>query len=557
MQFHEFAPHELSWAARDEKSVSKFGADPSTWEASDVREAICRVRGIPLVEIETEHVDPVAFKSLIQTCRRYRFLPTYSHEMVLVVAMVNPWDEAVLVRIRQVTHQEVRVVGISETAYNRVLAHATEVMFRREQEEKEARGKVVARVVERPISWPLRTKPARAVVEDLVQLSADLGASDILLTPGEHWLDVRIKASGKTEVLPPIERRFAQPFLRAFKEMAGMSVRETKGIQKGKADMSIAGKGEYELRIETAPMVYGESLVARLQNRREQLDRMLRLPFTGKNLEIVTAALKQKQGFFVTTGPVNSGKSTLLYSCLRQIDPNTHNIRTLEDPPEINLPWTGQIPVDDKTDVNFQAGLKSLLRQSPDVILLGEIRSPEVCGTAIEAVFTGHLVFATIHATDAVGVVPRLLDLGVSGHKIAGALLLVVGQRLVPRLCPDCRSKVSVTDEIAKHFELHNVPVPPHIYEPVGCPLCDNTGIRGRVPLFELVCPNDEMRETIAAASDEHFDRAKLVQQWRAAGGAPLGSHAMQRVAAGEIDYAEAQKHDPMAFQRLVGGPGH
>lgn len=550
----EFNFHDLHMAESDKVSVATHGENASQWPDAVVQSAICRVRDIPLMDIEVSHVDQKAFDDLSHLCRRYKILPTYSSGIVLVLAMTRPWDEAILVRVRQSTHQEVRTVGIRTAVFERTLARLNAAQLMRQASQKRVDAGRVIRVVDRPVAWNLRNRPMRKVVEELIRLSADLGASDIIMTPGADWLDVRIKASGKTEVLPPIEQRFALPLLKAFKEIAGMSVRDTRSIQNGKADVDIAGHGEYELRLATAPTVFGESMVARLQNRREQLDRMLKLPFTGKNLDIVKAALKQKQGLFVTTGPVNSGKTTLMYSCLRQIDPSTHNIRTLEDPPEMNLPWVGQIPVDDRTDVNFQTGLKSLLRQSPDVILVGEIRSPEVCQTAIEAVLTGHLIFCSIHATDALGVVPRLLDLGVSGHKIAASLLICVGQRLVPALCPSCRARTEVTEEMVKHFAVHNVPVPPYIHESVGCPKCDNTGYRGRLPLFEMVCPNDAMRETISSASNEHFARSQLYREWIEAGGQPLGRHALLRLAEGDIDYHEAQKHDPIAFQRMASG---
>ena len=550
----EFNAFDLRLAASDAPSVAAHGRDPSAWPEAAVQSAICRVRGIPMIDLEFSHCDQDAFDDLSRLCVQHKFLPTYRSGMLLVLAMLRPWDEAALVRVRQATHQEIRVVGIRPSVFERLLARLNSAQILRQDGKRREKASRVVNVVVRPVSWEMRGRPMRQVVEHIIQLSASLSASDIILTPGQDWLDIRIKASGKTEVLPPCERRFAQPLLKAFKEMAGMGVRDTRGIQNGKADVSIPGHGDYELRLATAPTVFGESLVSRLQYRLEQLDRILKLTFTWRNLEIVQAALKQKQGLFVTTGPVNSGKTTLMYSCLRQIDPSTHNIRTLEDPPEMNLPWVGQIPVDDKTEVNFSAGLKSLLRQSPDVILVGEIRSAEVCQTAIEAVLTGHLIFCSIHATDALGVVPRLLDLGVSGHKIAASLLIVVGQRLVPTLCPSCRAKTRVTEEMARHFAIHKIPVPDHVYESVGCPECDNTGYRGRVPLFEMVCPNDSMRETISEASNEHFARSQLYRQWTEAGGEPLGRHAMLRVAAGEIDYQEAQKHDPVAFQRLTAG---
>jgi len=200
-------------------------------------------------------------------------------------------------------------------------------------------------------------------------------------------------------------------------------------------------------------------------------------------------------GLIVATGPTGHGKTTTLYACLGQLDRSVLNIRTLEDPVEFAVPWITQIPVGAGTGRSFADGLKSLLRQSPHVILMGEIRDLPVAQTCMEAVDTGHLILATLHTRDALGVMSRLLDFGLTGRQIALSLLLVIGQRLARRLCPHCRRQVPPTSLQARHFEHYGLPPPAALHVPGGCGECGGKGERGMVPVFELFHPaaHDEL----------------------------------------------------------------
>ncbi len=555
----KFHPYEYDFAAQDAQRVARLGANVTAWPADEVHAAICAVKNIPVIELEFSQVDLALLGRLSKVFSRVQALPTFSRGLVCCVAMVRPWDPSILVTLRQETHQEVTIVAVRLENFERLLGRCASAVRERNLRLRQDAAAKVHRVVERPERWEFRGRPHKAVVEEIISLAASLGASDIILNPSENCLDVRLKHSGETEVLPPVEPAFAPLLIRGFKELSGMSTRDTHTIQDGQAEISIAGK-VYELRLSTAPTKFGESLVARLQNREAQEARMAKLPFDNpKHLRLVEMALRQKAGLFITTGPVNSGKSTLMYSCLRHLDTSRLHIRTLEDPPEMTIPWVAQIPItssshdeSDRSTPTFQNGLRALLRQSSDVILLGEIRSPDVCATAIEAVLSGHFILSTIHSMDAIGVIPRMLNHGVSGHNLAQSLLIVVGQRLLPQLCPHCRAEIPLSDTVKRHFELYQMQAPDKIFEKRGCPRCDSTGILGRVPIFEIMVPNDEMKEIIAEASDAHFRRRALQESWFASGGETLGKHAMTRVAAGEIDYGEAERHDAWAFHQLV-----
>jgi type II secretory ATPase GspE/PulE/Tfp pilus assembly ATPase PilB-like protein len=298
--------------------------------------------------------------------------------------------------------------------------------------------------------------------------------------------------------------------------------------------------------------VHGESLVARVQDRERQLRRMRRLPFTAaEHLRLASACLRQSQGLLLVTGPTGHGKTTTLYACLGQLDPGALNIRTLEDPVEFTVPWITQIPVGEGTGRGFSAGLKSLLRQAPHVILLGEIRDAGAAATCVEAVETGHLILATLHTRDAVGVVARLLDLGLTGRQLAAALRLAIGQRLVRRLCPHCRRLVPPTPGQRRHFEHHRLPVPAALGLPAGCDQCSQRGESGLAPVFEFFAPGESsaVEEALALADRATYRERALRQGWIAGGGSPLVREGLRLAAAGEVAYAEVLRleTDPQA----------
>jgi type II secretory ATPase GspE/PulE/Tfp pilus assembly ATPase PilB-like protein len=274
---------------------------------------------------------------------------------------------------------------------------------------------------------------------------------------------------------------------------------------------------------------------------------MRELPFTDPlQSSVARSCLGQRQGLILATGPTGHGKTTTLYACLGQLDRSTLNIRTLEDPVEFAIPWITQIPVGAGTGRAFSDGLKSLLRQAPHAILIGEIRDPAVAQTCIEAVDTGHLILGTLHTRDAVGAISRLLDLGVTGRQISGALSLVIGQRLVKRLCLACRKSVRPDARQGRHFESYGLAVPDLVFEPRGCADCGGRGERGLIPLFEFLHLGGraEWEEEIGSASRTAFSEHGFRSRWLELGGSPLVREGLRLVAEGRIAHAEILKYE-------------
>lgn len=465
--------------------------------------------------------------------------------------MPDPDDAVALAAIRQLTHQEVRPFGIAAGDFERALATLNEPAAPALAESPPAEGSSAGEpACVPPHAWTASgAEPnARAIVGILVRHAFEAGASDLFLDDQENWLDVSLKRCGRREILPPLDRDTGPSVVRAFKEIAGLSTHTVTAWQTGAASVPVGGGRRAELRVEVTPTVHGESLVARVQDRERQWERMRHLPFRRpEHLAEAALCLRQRQGLILATGPTGHGKTTTLYACLGQLDRSALNIRTLEDPVEFPVPWITQIPVGAGTGRDFPGGLKSLLRQAPHVILLGELRDRAAAHTCLEAVDTGHLILATLHTRDAVGVVGRLLDLGLTGRQIAGALLLAIGQRLVPRLCPACRVGVAPDRAETRHFERRGLPIPDQLFRAAGCLECGRRGEAGMAGVFEFFRPaaSPALEDAVAQAGAAHAHERELRRRWIEAGGSPLARDALRAAADGEIAYAEARLLDP------------
>lgn len=499
----------------------------------------------PLVPFEAEDVDIGAYGTLRSACLRYGFLPSLSHGILLDVAMIAPWDEAAVTAIRHWSHQEVRRFAISESDFDRAISR---LESRPPAAQGESPGSTQeGTIIRRPECWDFFGCSAREIAGEMVRFAFAVGASDLLLDEQEGWMDVAVKLGGRKEILPPVEKDRAGALLRVFKEIAGLSTHTVNTWQSGAASFPVGSGRRADLRIEITPSLHGESLVARVQDRALQLSRMRELPFTdAKQLRIAQACLKQAQGLIIATGPTGHGKTTTLYSCLGQLDRSSLNIRTLEDPVEFAVPWITQIPVGTGTGRTFSEGLKSLLRQAPHVILMGEIRDQAVAQTCVEAVDTGHLIFATLHTRDAIGVVARMLDLGLTGRQIATSLLLVISQRLVRRLCVHCRRPVPPTPAQASHFGQYHLPVPETLHEPGGCARCAQQGELGVAAIFEFLYPpsDDELTDAIGRASRETFNEQAFRALWSQGGGSSLVREGLLLAAQGLIAHREVLRFE-------------
>ncbi|WP_127105278.1 GspE/PulE family protein [Pararhodobacter zhoushanensis] len=377
--------------------------------------------------------------------------------------------------------------------------------------------------------------PVIRLVNQMLRQAVRGSASDLHLEPHEDGLRARMRIDGTMQSV--FDRRDvpAKRVVSRLKVMAGLDIAETRLPQDGRIALRLGGRA-IDVRLSTLPGHHGERVVMRLLDRSGGLMALDRLGLSSLNAERLNRLAALPNGIILATGPTGSGKTTTLYSLLRLADRRERTILTVEDPVEYDLPGISQTPVNPEIGLTFARGLRSILRQDPDVILVGEIRDTETAQTASEAALTGHLVFSSLHANTALAAVVRLRELGVEGYLIAATLRGVVAQRLVRRLCPDCARKAAPTAEEAAQFAAHGVPLPEMIGHAAGCEKCDETGFTGRVGIFDIL----EIDETLRAAIDSDASEVTLRE---AAGPRPtLMASALMLVAEGATSLAEVRR---------------
>ncbi len=329
------------------------------------------------------------------------------------------------------------------------------------------------------------------------------GASDIHLEPFEDRCQVRFRLDGELVPQPDAPAELVAAIVSRVKLLAHLDIAERRLPQDGRFSIKLQGR-QLDVRVSTAPVRHGESVVLRLLERREELLSLDALAFDPDTLAALRRVLAAPHGMLIVTGPTGSGKSTTLYAALRALDATRLKILTVEDPVEYELPGINQVQVQETIGLSFAAALRAFLRQDPDVIMVGEMRDEETARIAVQAALTGHLVLSTLHTNTAAGAAVRLHDLGVPRYLITSALIAVLAQRLVRRLCPHCRTPLS-RDEWSAAAELLGVALPAAAtpYRAAGCAHCRGSGYRGRLAVHELLVITPDVRRAILAGGDE------------------------------------------------------
>ena len=365
-------------------------------------------------------------------------------------------------------------------------------------------------------------------VNSLMFQAAKEGASDIHIRPGEKDILVRYRVDGVLREAKRAPKKFHPSVIARVKIMAGLNIAEKRLPQSGRIRRKMAGR-DVDMRVETAPTAGGESATIRLLDRASVLLGLADIGFAEDHLETIRGIIKRPHGILLVTGPTGSGKTTTLYACLSEINSPDVNILTVEDPVEYQLEGISQTQVNSKIDLTFASGLRSFLRQDPDVIMVGEIRDRETAEVAITASLTGHLVFSTVHTNDAAGGITRLVDMGIEPFLVASSLVGLLAQRLVRRPCYECAQPVRPSEEVLRELGLdpatfyagrYNWPgvkgqrtLPTGtVLEPVGCPSCLDVGYRGRTGIYEMLMINQQIRDLALAKADAGHIRTAAAQ---------------------------------------------
>jgi type IV pilus assembly protein PilB len=340
--------------------------------------------------------------------------------------------------------------------------------------------------------------PIIKIVNGILIKAIKLGASDIHFEPYERTFRVRYRIDGvlRRDMALPIQIKNAMTS--RLKIMAKLDIAEKRLPQDGRIKLRMGKGREMDFRVSSIPVLYGEKVVLRLLDKSAlQLD-MTKLGFEDSSLADLKAAIHKPVGMILVTGPTGSGKTTTLYSALSELNKESDNILTAEDPIEYNFMGINQVQMHEEIGLTFASSLRSFLRQDPDIIMVGEIRDFETAQIAVQAALTGHLVLSTVHTNDAPGTISRLIDMGIEPFLISSAVILILAQRLIRKVCMECREAIKVHPQL-----LIDVGVPPDevksfpVYKGKGCPLCNNTGYKGRVGLYEVMPMKEELKELV------------------------------------------------------------
>ena len=456
--------------------------------------------GIPRVQISRMEISPEIVKLLpTNMISKHHILPLTVNQGRMTLIMADPLNFQAIDEVRIVTGMDVVPVMASERELESAIQQYTALQVDSKMEKLLGElshynyGAVVE--TETPGVELADDAPVIRMVNSLLKQAVQGGASDIHIEPLEHDVRVRFRIDGELwEVLALPKKSFPATVSR-IKIMGNLDISEKRIPQDGRTRLIIDGR-EIDFRISTLPSIHGEKIVLRILDRTNAIMSLKKLGFSPDNENKIQSLIKRPHGMVIVTGPTGSGKTTTLYSVLTELNDPNRNIITLEDPVEYSLPGITQVQINTKAGLTFPAGLRSILRQDPDVIMVGEMRDGETAGLGVRAALTGHLFFSTLHTNSAAGTVARMVNMGIENYLLSSSLAGVVSQRLIRRLCKNCCQPYELDEETAVQLNMTDY-TGKQFFAPVGCNMCRQSGYSGRLALHEVMMIGPEMRKAI------------------------------------------------------------
>lgn len=506
----------LEVQARQTTTLGRALAGLGLAEESAVAAATASALHLEFLDGELPEVGAVVAALLpVEFCRRHGVLPLGSNGTALRVAMINPVDYSVIQDVEFRIGGKAVAVVVTETWFDRLSARlypktaraATYDMLNAVNPagvvEASSEGEydlVDPALLAKDVQLPPIVRLVNLILSD----AAKAGASDVHIEPHETLLQVRQRIDGQLHDVLAIPRHLQDATLSRLKIMSGMDISERRKPQDGRSRLRFEER-RIDLRVSTMPTQFGEKIVIRLLSADRAILPIDQLGLTSENLRLVRSFLSNAQGMMLLTGPTGSGKTSTLYTALNSIKSSTNNIITLEDPIEMQIPGVNQMQINVRAGVTFASGLRSILRQDPNVILVGEIRDQETADIALGAAQTGHLLLSTLHTNDATATITRLFDLGIKPFLLASSLLGIVAQRLVRRPCAACTMPQQPSaGTIEKAGGVSRLPPDGLWVAGRGCDQCAQSGFRGRIAIHEVLAVTDEIRDLIAGRAAEH-----------------------------------------------------
>jgi type IV pilus assembly protein PilB len=494
---------------------------------------------VPVADLKHAEIDSDIARVVPEDfARRHIVIPISREDGHIKVAMGDPGNLTVINDLRLITGLQITpmIASPSDITANLSKIHS---MRPRLQEAartlEESRPQLTFdRVMTLELGNITSSSPAIEIVNLLITQGLRDRASDIHIEPQKDFLRVRFRIDGVLQDMAHLPSSTGAALASRVKIMAGMNIVERRRAQDGQISVNVDGR-ELDVRVATMETIWGEKLVLRLLDRGRSLITLRQLGFSRDAYAEYHRMLHSPYGMMIVSGPTGSGKTTTLYASIHELDEQVRNIMTIEDPVEYMFENINQSQINKLADISFANGLRAILRQDPDIILVGEIRDRETAEIAVQSALTGHLVLSSLHATDAVGAMLRFTDMGIEGFLIASSVIAIVAQRLVRKTCDGCRVESAPTEEELEFAASLGVAKPAHLYRGQGCSRCNGTGYYDRIGVFEVLTMTDEVKRLIIAKASHKEIFEAAVQN----GMVPLRADAWDKVVAGVTTVSE------------------
>lgn len=487
---------------KKDRKLGEVLVDLGYTNETEIAKALSRQLGLEIVSLNGIQIEENVLKLVEASILRKHvmvpigFSPNNMNEVR--VAMSDPMDMRGIDDFSIVTSLQVSPVIATthdimltlDRFYGNSEAMRVSQEFARERRLREAQQETIE------VDEDVTNSPIVLLVKSMIEQAARQRASDVHIEAMESRVRVRFRIDGALYEKGNYDIQMLAAIVARIKIIGGMDISEKRKPQDGRITMTV-DRVEYDIRASILPTVYGEKCVLRLAQKKALTKDKKELGFTNQELAIFDKMLSHPNGILLVTGPTGSGKSTTLYTALSEMNKESVNIITVEDPVEANIDGVNQVQVNTKADMTFASALRSILRQDPDIIMIGEIRDEETAEIAVQASITGHLVVSTLHTNSAAGTITRMINMGVESYLLADSMIGVIAQRLVRRLCPDCK-QAKKPDELDRKLLNLDMLDQTTIFEPKGCPLCNNTGYRGRIGIYEMMEITPELKASIA-----------------------------------------------------------
>lgn len=503
---------------------------------TQVAQTVAEQMGLAFVDVGGYDIDPNAATLITsEMMRKHLVLPVKLEADELVVAMSDPANIFAIDDLRIVTRMEVRPVVAAEgellAAIERFTTNQTNVEDMLGDLEEATTNTIDVTETAESGEDTAVSKLMNQIITDAIRQ----GAGDVYIEPLEHEMRVRYRIDGVCREIFSMPRKMHRQLISRLKVNSSMDIAERRIPQDGRFGVVLDGKG-VDFRVATLPVVHGELAVLRLLRRDSIMMSLKDLGFLDYNMSALLDALSLPYGAILVTGPTGSGKSTTLYAAINETNDPKSNLITVEDPVEYRLAGLSQVHVNDKAGLSFAAALRSILRQDPDKVMIGEIRDRETGTIAIEAALTGHLVLSTLHTNDAPSAITRLTEMGIEPFLTASAVTLVVAQRLARRLCPECKESYTPDEASLARIRFPYTPGEPiKLYRATGCKKCNNIGYKGRMGIHEVM----RMSESIEKMTVEHAAADEIMRQAVSEGMLTLRDDGYAKVKLGQTSIEE------------------